>query len=148
MVVEIMLAFSPVKGQLQKQGLVNEPIDIITDFYNFKNTYYLADSLAHFNLETARGKICYKRYEYKTRYAFNNMQAVSVIPNIKLAQSTKDINWSNIELKVYSISGNKAAGEICSPSDPKLQSITVSKTNNQWQVDKNGENTRLEISKQ
>ncbi len=63
-------------AQLQNHELVNEPIDISSDFYNFKNTYYFADSLVQFNPETATGKINYKRYEYKTRYAFNNMLGV------------------------------------------------------------------------
>ncbi len=65
-----------IKAQIQNHQLVNEPIDISPDFYNFKNTYYFADSLAAFNSKKARGTIQYNRYEYKTRYAFNNMLGV------------------------------------------------------------------------
>ncbi|MCW3786987.1 alpha-xylosidase [Plebeiibacterium sediminum] len=65
-----------INAQIQNQGLVNEPIDISPDFYSFKNTYYFADSLSSFNPEKAEGTIIYKRYEYKTRYAFNNMLGV------------------------------------------------------------------------
>ncbi len=60
-------------GQIQGFSLLNEPIDISPDFKNFKNTYYLADSLADFNPESGKGKIRYARWEYKTQMSFNNM---------------------------------------------------------------------------
>ncbi|MCU4155631.1 alpha-xylosidase [Carboxylicivirga sp. A043] len=63
-------------AQLQNHGLVNEPLDIAPDFYSFKNTYYFADSIVAFDAASAKGKIAYNRYEYKTRYAFNNMLGV------------------------------------------------------------------------
>lgn len=58
------------------QYLLNEPIDVSGDFHDFTNTYYLADSLASFNPQTGAGEIKYKRYEYATRQAFNNMLGV------------------------------------------------------------------------
>lgn len=68
-------------AQLQGMHLLNEPIDISTDFRDFKNTYYLADSLANFDPVTASGKIVYKRYMYKTPFAFNNMMgALTAVP--------------------------------------------------------------------
>lgn len=63
-------------AQLQGFGIQNEPIDISPDFKDFKNTYYLADSLASFDPATGSGNIVYKRYEYATRMAFNNMLGV------------------------------------------------------------------------
>lgn len=60
-------------AQLQGFNLLNEPVDISQDFSNFQNTYYLADSLVSFNPETGEGILSYKRYEYATRMAFNNM---------------------------------------------------------------------------
>ncbi len=63
-------------AQLQGFGIQNEPVDISTDFKDFKNTYYLADSIAHFNPQTGQGKLVYNRYEYSTRMAFNNMLGV------------------------------------------------------------------------
>ncbi len=70
-------------GQLQGFGLQNEPVDISADFADFKNTYYLADSLSSFEPLTGEGKLIYRRYEYSTRMAFNNMLAtlVPVRPN-------------------------------------------------------------------
>ncbi|MFO7933860.1 MAG: glycoside hydrolase family 31 protein [Bacteroidales bacterium] len=55
--------------------LVNEVLDISGDFRDFSNTYYLAESLASFDPDSARGTITYRRYEYSTRQAFNNMLA-------------------------------------------------------------------------
>ncbi|MGD0343034.1 MAG: TIM-barrel domain-containing protein, partial [Bacteroidales bacterium] len=63
---------SPDKGQ----ELLNEPYDISSDFRNFTNTYYLADSLSSFNPETGKGELTYRRYQYFTRMAFNNMLGV------------------------------------------------------------------------
>ena len=60
----------------KNQKLLNEPIDISGDFRNFSNTYYVADSLSAFDPATGKGEIKYKRYEYFTRLAFNNMLAV------------------------------------------------------------------------
>ncbi len=55
------------------QYLVNEPFDISGDFHDFTNTYYLADSVTGFSPEKGTGKIIYRRYEYFTRQAFNNL---------------------------------------------------------------------------
>ncbi len=63
-------------SQIQGFGLQNEPIDISPDFTDFQNTYYLTGDLGSFDPETGKGTIQYKRYEYTTRMAFNNMLAV------------------------------------------------------------------------
>lgn len=78
-----VLVMLPVTGQRQEMGLRNEPVDISDDFRSFKNTYYLADKMVSFDPETGSGEIVYKRYEYKTRMAFNNMLGVlrEVEPN-------------------------------------------------------------------
>lgn len=69
-----------VSGQVPYQApstrLLNEPVDVSGDFRDFSNTYYLADSLAAFNPKTGIGEVVYKRYEYVTRMAFNNMLGV------------------------------------------------------------------------
>jgi alpha-D-xyloside xylohydrolase len=50
----------------------------------------------------------------------------SVIPHIQLAQSTMQIDWSKLDLVVYS-TGEKARGLICLPSDNKIQDIELTK---------------------
>ncbi len=60
----------------QPQYIMNEPKDISGDFFNFTNTYYLADKLEAFDPENASGTLVYQRYENSTRLAFNNMMGV------------------------------------------------------------------------
>lgn len=66
----------PISSPLAQDALLNEPFDISGDFRSFSNTYYLADSLSTFDPLSGEGKITYRRYEYSTRQAFNNMLAV------------------------------------------------------------------------
>jgi alpha-D-xyloside xylohydrolase len=72
----------PAPGQIpmhspdNNQVLLNEPLDISRDFRDFSNTYYLADSLAAFDPKTGQGELLYRRHEYSTRLAFNNMLAI------------------------------------------------------------------------
>lgn len=67
------VVFIPLRAQLQGFDLYNEPVDISQDFYDFKNTYYIATELRDFDPVTASGEIVYTRHEYTTRMAFNNM---------------------------------------------------------------------------
>ena len=53
--------------------LLNEAVDVSTDFRDFANTYYLADRLAQFAPATGTGQIEWHRAQYATRQAFNNM---------------------------------------------------------------------------
>jgi alpha-D-xyloside xylohydrolase len=53
----------------------------------------------------------------------------SVIPLVKLAQSTKYIDWSNIELVVYATGKSAANGEVYLPNDNMLHQITIKKKN-------------------
>jgi alpha-D-xyloside xylohydrolase len=66
----------PMHSPDKNHALLNEPFDISGDFRNFSNAYYLADSLSAFDPSTGQGKIKYRRYEYFTRQAFNNMLGV------------------------------------------------------------------------
>jgi alpha-D-xyloside xylohydrolase len=65
------------------QYLLNEPVDISGDFYDFTNTYYLADSLSGFDPVKGSGELVYQRYENTSRLAFDNMMGVlkKVSPN-------------------------------------------------------------------
>lgn len=68
-----IISGSGLYGQLQGLNLVNEPVDISKDFADFQNTYYIASELSDFDPGSASGNIVYRRYEYFTRMAFNNM---------------------------------------------------------------------------
>lgn len=49
----------------------------------------------------------------------------SVLPHIKLAQCTDQMDWSELSLKVYASDATEADGLICLPSDNQLHSVKV-----------------------
>jgi alpha-D-xyloside xylohydrolase len=49
----------------------------------------------------------------------------AVVPHIKLAQSTKDMDWANLDLVVYATTAKSAQGLVCLPSDNVLHGITL-----------------------
>jgi alpha-D-xyloside xylohydrolase len=51
----------------------------------------------------------------------------AVIPHIKLAQSTKDMDWSQLELVAFAAGAQRAEGLVCLPSDGVLHKVVVSK---------------------
>lgn len=52
----------------------------------------------------------------------------AVIPKIKLAQSTMDMDWSNITLVTYTSDAAEATGYICLPSDNLLHPLVLKKS--------------------
>lgn len=77
----LLLFTSFVNAQIQNTNLLNEPLDISKDFEDYRNTYFLADSLASFNPETGKGTIKYMRYNFATRQAFDNMLS-RLVPSV------------------------------------------------------------------
>ena len=49
----------------------------------------------------------------------------SVLPQLKLAQSTSEMDWSKMSLKVYSADKKQAEGLICLPTDNRIQVVKV-----------------------
>ncbi|WP_423820453.1 glycoside hydrolase family 31 protein [Salinimicrobium sp. TIG7-5_MAKvit] len=59
----------------------------------------------------------------------------SVIPHIKLAQSTQDMDWKNIQLKVFASDNTTAAsGKVFLPIATRAESIKVSKKGKSFEV--------------
>jgi alpha-D-xyloside xylohydrolase len=48
----------------------------------------------------------------------------AVIPHVAVAQSTQDIDWKNVELRVFSTSGGPASGRFALP-DGEARTLTV-----------------------
>lgn len=72
----------------------------------------------------------------------------AIIPHAKLAQSTDQIDWTNIELVIY---GNKktATGYICLPEDNKLVVVEANMTNKGYILSKGIDNrTAFKIRQQ
>ena len=61
----------------------------------------------------------------------------AVLPHLKVAQSTKDLDWTNIELVPYSANSTSLKGKICLPSDNVLHTLTLSKKGSKFVLDKN-----------
>jgi alpha-D-xyloside xylohydrolase len=134
-----------VRAQLQGFAMYNEPVDISGDFYDFRNTYYMATDLDSFNPETGRGTILYKRYEYSTRMAFNNMMGVlnpvraNEFPGIEYAASpslpfsVEFVSPRTIRLRAWS-------GPAIFPEEPSLMlaegTVPVDRS---WKYTKTGE---------
>jgi alpha-D-xyloside xylohydrolase len=51
----------------------------------------------------------------------------AVVPHIKLAQSTKDMDWSTLDLVVYATAAQSAKGLICLPSDNVLHPLALTR---------------------
>ena len=49
----------------------------------------------------------------------------SVLPLLKLAQSTAEMDWSKMSLKVYSADKKQAEGLVCLPADNRIQVVKV-----------------------
>jgi alpha-D-xyloside xylohydrolase len=70
----------------------------------------------------------------------------AVIPHIGLAQSTGNMDWSNIELKVYADSATRGAGIICLPEDSVLRNVQVVKRGGRFALESNPLAGRSKIS--
>jgi alpha-D-xyloside xylohydrolase len=55
----------------------------------------------------------------------------SVLPMVKLAQSTADIDWKNIELRILDTGGSRVTGLFALPGGD-LQKIELQRTNNSY----------------
>jgi len=73
----------------------------------------------------------------------------SVIPHIKLAQSTEFMDWSEIELKIYSAEGMDASGYLFVPNGDELKEINLSSENGSFKLTENpyGNKVSFKITK-
>lgn len=72
-IVVLILFAAPGFAQLQNSGVLNEPVDISSDFSDMRNTFFVAENLASFNPQTGRGTVRFERNNLTTQQAFNNM---------------------------------------------------------------------------
>lgn len=91
-----------------------------------------------------------KWIDYQTRQAYNGAQWVtmeagelpgiilikdkSIIPHIQLAQSTEELDWSNIDLVVYSVENKEASGNFVDPKNKELITIRATYQNSFWKM--------------
>jgi alpha-D-xyloside xylohydrolase len=53
----------------------------------------------------------------------------AVVPHIKLAQSTKDMDWSKLDLVVFASNSQNAQGLVALPSDNVLRKVAAARKN-------------------
>ena len=58
----------------------------------------------------------------------------TVIPQIKLAQSTMQLDWSKLDLVVFAKDATTAKGLVCLPEDNKLVEIALAKAGNNFKI--------------
>jgi alpha-D-xyloside xylohydrolase len=58
----------------------------------------------------------------------------AVIPHIKLAQSTMQMDWSNLDLVVFAAEAKTAKGFVCLPKDNVLHEVVVSSKFGGWKL--------------
>lgn len=58
----------------------------------------------------------------------------AVIPHIGLAQSTKDMDWSKIDLVTYSVEASTLKGMVCLPENNQLVPLTMVKSGNNFNL--------------
>jgi alpha-D-xyloside xylohydrolase len=60
----------------QPPPLLSDLVDVSGDFRDYRNAYYLADSLSGFDPATGTGTVTWLRHQLYPRIAFDNMEAV------------------------------------------------------------------------
>ncbi len=58
----------------------------------------------------------------------------AAIPHIKLAQSTASMDWSSLELVVYSADSKNAEGLVCLPSELRLRRLALTQQGDQFRL--------------
>ena len=61
----------------------------------------------------------------------------AAIPHIELAQSTRFMDWSKINLRVFSDDGNNAEALICLPDEQKVKKVELKKTADGFEITTN-----------
>ena len=59
------------------------------------------------------------------------------LPHIALAQSTDKMDWSNIELRLFTADSSVAEGSVCLPSDNRLHHLKIKQQQDKWLLTEN-----------
>jgi alpha-D-xyloside xylohydrolase len=70
----------------------------------------------------------------------------SAIPSIELAQSTAQMDWSNVKLAVFAADKEDARGMVCLPSDQNLRTVDVSAKEGAYRVKGDPMNGKAKLS--
>ena len=116
-----MAAVAQIQTSAGVQYLQCQAKDMSGEFYDFSNTYFLADSLAGFDLNKGEGLLNWKRYRLVPRQAFNLNGYWPVRMKMLDFPDTQYDNDPNLRIKVQKIDNRTLRVTIfTSPIEPKM----------------------------
>jgi alpha-D-xyloside xylohydrolase len=65
------------------------------------------------------------------------VRAGSLLPHLAVAQSTGDLDWSQVQLRAYG-SGRQANGQFCLPGEGKVYPLSAAKKGKRWALKQTG----------
>ncbi|NLP56895.1 alpha-xylosidase [Lutibacter sp. B1] len=69
----------------------------------------------------------------------------TILPHIKLAQSTKDMDWSHLELKVYAADATEVSCNLYLPNDEQLYKLSATKKDQTFELKNNPVSTKTKF---
>lgn len=143
-------AMAETKTNDGKAYLLSQTKDISTDFLDFSNTYFFADSLVSFDTATGTGTIEWKRQQLQPRQAFNantflhqplkslDFPDTAYPQDPELGFSVTPVGSNALRIKVYTSPVTPEQDDALSPM--LAPGSTTAYKGNDWTVTRDGQN--------
>ena len=138
-----MAAVAQIQTSAGVQYLQCQAKDMSGEFSDFSNTYFLADSLAGFDLNKGEGLLNWKRYRLAPRQAFNLNGYQPVRMKMLDFPDTQYDNDPNLRIKVQKIDNRTLRVTIfTSPIEPKMDDANDPMFSPEFIAQQNGEQAK------
>ena len=138
-----MAAVAQIQTSAGVQYLQCQAKDMSGEFSDFSNTYFLADSLAGFDLNKGEGLLNWKRYRLVPRQAFNLNGYQPVRMKMLDFPDTQYDNDPNLRIKVQKIDNRTLRVTIfTSPIEPKMNDANDPMFSPEFIAQQNGEQAK------
>ena len=138
-----MAAVAQIQTSAGVQYLQCQAKDMSGEFSDFSNTYFLADSLAGFDLNKGEGLLNWKRYRLVPRQAFNLNGYQPVRMKMLDFPDTQYDNDPNLRIKVQKIDNRTLRVTIfTSPIEPKMDDANDPMFSPEFIAQQNGEQAK------
>ena len=139
-----MAAVAQIQTSAGVQYLQCQAKDMSGEFSDFSNTYFLADSLAGFDLNKGEGLLNWKRYRLVPRQAFNLNGYQPVRMKMLDFPDTQYDNDPNLRIKVQKIDNRTLRVTIfTSPIEPKMDDANDPMFSPEFIAQQTGEQTKI-----
>lgn len=139
-----MAAVAQIQTSAGVQYLQCQAKDMSGEFSDFSNTYFLADSLAGFDLNKGEGLLNWKRYRLVPRQAFNLNGYWPVRMKMLDFPDTQYDNDPNLRIKVQKIDNRTLRVTIfTSPIEPKMDDANDPMFSPEFIAQQTGEQTKI-----